>query len=53
MKKRSGIRINRYRIRKAYICYKSSREDNKFGVIPSIRLALWWFSAGFVFEGDE
>jgi len=45
------IKITRYRIRMAYICYKSSRKDNKFGVIPSIRLALWFFSAGFYFGG--
>jgi hypothetical protein len=45
------IKINRYRIRKAYICYVSGRQNDR-NIYWSIRLALWWFYAGFVFEGD-
>ena len=47
-----GIRINRYRIKKAYECFKYGMESNRH---PwwSFRLALWWFSAGFDFEGDR
>jgi len=49
--KRKGIRINRYRIAKAHECFKNGI-DNKRNAWWSFRLSLWWFSAGFVFEGD-
>jgi hypothetical protein len=46
-----GIRINKYRIGKAYDCFKYGMESGR-NPWWSFRLALWWFSAGFTFEGD-
>lgn len=45
------MKITRYRIKKAYECFKSSVKN---GGHPwwSFRLALWWFSSGFKFEED-
>jgi hypothetical protein len=45
------MKINRYRIKKAYQCYVEGREQGR-NVYWSIRLALWWFSSGFKFEKD-
>lgn len=50
--KRKGIRINRYRIAKAYECFIHGMRNGR-NAYWSFRLALWWFSAGFVFEGDK
>jgi hypothetical protein len=46
------MKINRYRIKKAYQCYTSyvKRGGSSYW---SFRLALWWFSSGFEFEGDK
>lgn len=44
------MKINRYRINKAYICFTSGIKEH--GVYWSVRLALHWFSSGFEFEGD-
>jgi hypothetical protein len=45
------MKINKYRIKKAWVCYTSGRENGR-NIYWSIRLALWWFSSGFNFEGD-
>lgn len=47
-----GIRVNRYRIKKAYECFKFGMENGR-NAWWSLRLAMWWFSAGFKFEGDN
>jgi hypothetical protein len=46
-----GIRVNRYRIRKAYECFRFGIKNGR-NAWWSLRLAMWWFSAGFTFEGD-
>lgn len=46
------MKITRHRISKAWVCYKSHRE-NGANIISSIRCARWWFSSGFTFEGDK
>jgi hypothetical protein len=50
--KTKGIRINRYRIAKAYDCFKYGMENGR-NAYWSLRLSMWWFSAGFTFEGDK
>ncbi len=46
------MKINKYRIEKAWICFKSNLK-NKTGLYWSICLALHWFSDGFNFAGDN
>ncbi len=43
--------INKYRIEKAYICYQSCIKWTNF--YWSVNLALYWFSSGFDFNGDN
>jgi hypothetical protein len=45
------MKINKYRIKKAWACYIGGREQGR-SVYWSIRLALYWFSSGFTFQGD-
>lgn len=47
-----GIKINTYRIKKAYRCYLYGYREGR-NPYWSFRLALWWFSGGFSFEGDK
>lgn len=44
--------INKYRIKKAYQCYIGGRKQGR-NIYWSFRLALYWFSSGFSFEGDK
>lgn len=46
------MKINKYRIRKSWICYVNGRQNGR-SIYWSIRLSLWWFSSGFNFEGDK
>lgn len=46
------MKINKYRIRKAYECYIAGVQNGR-NFYWSVRLALHWFSAGFKFEGDN
>lgn len=46
------MKITTHRIRKAIECYTNGRQNER-NVYWSIRLALWWFSSGFTFEGDK
>ena len=46
------MKITRYRIVKAYDCYTAGRENGR-NIYWAVRLALWWFSSGFNFEGDN
>jgi hypothetical protein len=46
------MRINKYRIKKAWECFIAGRKQGR-NTYWSFRLALWWFSSGFHFEGDK
>lgn len=46
------MKLNKYRIKKAWECYWSNRKDGT-NVYWSVRLAMWWFSAGLNFEADH
>ena len=45
------MKVNRYRIEKAIICYNHSRK-NGTSIYWSLRLASWWFRLA-EFEGDK
>ena len=46
------MKITRYRIKKAIESYVNGRNNGR-NMYWSFRLALWWFSSGFNFEGDN
>lgn len=46
------MKINKYRIKKAIECYQNGIQNGR-NAYWSIRLALYWFSSGFNFEGDK
>lgn len=45
------MKINKYRLVKAWECYLNNRK-NGTNIYWSIRLAAWYFHAGFKFKGD-
>jgi hypothetical protein len=48
---KTNMKINKYRIKMAWVCYTNGRKNGR-NIYWSIRLALYWFSGGFNFEGD-
>ena len=46
------MKITTHRIKKAYECFIGG-EKNGRSIYWSLRLSLYWFSAGFELEGDN
>ena len=46
------MKINKYRVQKAIMCFQSGIQNGR-NIYWSFRLSLWWFSSGFDFEADK